>query len=486
MTDSDWKVRKARCGTLFLECNWFKAVGMGDEAPGGSLSSKVHARSKAICRELEADLEVIDAGLVSDIERLAAAMKVFVQQDVDFVLASFTTWTEDFAWVRFLRDFPPQIPILFWCEQSETITQQDNYSPDAFVDFLYNTGLVGSLEGSASAQRFRTRGRCIETMCGSRTHCRERIVRFANAAKAHSILRRARIGLFQGQNEVMWSTHVDPYRFFTDVGPEITVVSFAKLRDATKAVSDAETADLVGELRGTYRVHDSVDDALLAASVRASIGLARLAGELRLDGLAFNDVDDALHETCGLRPGFYHAEFDKNDSVLVPEADVGMAALGLAIRTMIGQPFLFAEPFFLDQARGTFTAGHAGPNNHAVADPDCVVIMPDAEYENADFEYAGAPFACFYAPLGPVTMVHFGQTRDSYKIVQALVESVPITCKLKGYASGNFRTPGPVSEFFEHLLEVGVTQHYLIVPGDWREQLQEFARVTGFENIEVR
>ncbi|MBN1853023.1 MAG: hypothetical protein JW829_09880 [Pirellulales bacterium] len=485
MNKSNWKVRKPRCGILFLECNWFKAVGMGSNAPGGNLASKVQARHQAICRELRADLDIIDPGLVSSVEQLEVAIKLFIQQDADFVLASFMTWAEDFAWVRFLRDFPARIPVLFWCEQKETIPRENNYSSDAFVDFLDNTGLVGSLEGSASAGRFRASGRCIETICGSRSRCHDRIVRFANAAKARAILHRARIGLFQSQNEIMWSTYVDPYRFFTDVGPEITIVSFARFLDAIKAVGDAETADLVAKFRGMYQVNDLADDALMKVSVQASIGLAHLADALRLDGLAFNDVDSALHEMCGLRPGFYHPDFNQNDSVLVPEADVCMAALGLAIRTMLGRPCLFAEPLFLDDARNTFMAGHAGPNNHAIADPESVVIMPDTEYKNADFEYAGAPFACFNMPLGAVTMVHFGPARDSFKIVQSLVESVPITCSLNGYASGNFRPPSPVTEFFEHLLEAGVTQHFLMVLGDWRAQIRDFARVAGFQMIDV-
>lgn len=485
MADFMWKVRKPKCGMLFLECNWFKSVGMGSDAPGGDLSSKVSARTETIREDLSADFDIVYPDLISDVSALQEAMKRFTTEEVDFVLASFTTWTEDFAWVRFLRDFPANIPVLFWCLQEETIDFADNVSPDNFVKFLSSTGLVGSLEGSGSMRRTEAIGRVVQSICGSLKTCRRRIVGFGRAAKARAILRRSRLGLLQGFNEVMWSTYVDPYRFFLEVGPEVQVVSFESLRKAAEALPPPEVDRMVQELNSQYRVQDDVDPKLFRESVRASIGLVKLAQERSLDAIAFNDVDDSLHETLGLRPGFYHPDFDRAGSVVVPEGDVAMAALALALRLMTGQPAVFVEPFFLEEDKNTFTAGHAGPNNHAAAQAEDVVIMPDAEYENSSFRYAGAPFACFTVPTGIMTMVHLGQSDWTFKLAYGLVESVTPTCRLRGYAGGMFRPEIPVNEFFEQLLRAGVTQHYLVVAGDWREQLRDYATINEFEKIEV-
>jgi L-arabinose isomerase len=485
MKDIGWKLRKPRCGMLFIECRWFKSVGMGKDAPGGSLSERVSARTEGIRDDLSADFDVVCPGLVSDVESLGTAMMEFMARDVDFVLASFTTWTEDFTWVRFLRDFPPGVPVLFWCYQPESIDFPDNVSPDNFVSFLASTGLVGSLEGSGAVGRTASSGRTVRSICGSLRTCRKEMVRFGKAAAARAILRQSRVGLMQGFNEVMWSTYVDPYRFFLEVGPEITVVPFEALKKATDAVADAEAEDWVKELSSRYRVQEDVKGDLFRESVRASIGLANLARERGLDAVAFNDVDDHLHETVGLRPGFYHPSFDEAGSVLVPEGDVGMAALALALRIMTGEKPVFVEPFFLDEEKNTFAAGHAGPNNHAAARPEDVVIMPDAEYENSAFRYAGAPFACFTVPGGPVTFAHMGQSDWSWKVVSSVVESVPVTCRLKGYAGGSFRPPGKVNDFFGQLMEAGVTQHYLVVEGDHGEVVRDFAAVNDLEMVEI-
>lgn len=482
MDDVMWKLRKPRCGFLFLECNWFRAVGMGNEAPGGSLAQHVAARTAALAEDLRHDMDVVDPGLVSRREQLVAAMRQLEQAEVDCVFASFTSWTEDFAWVRFLRDFAPQIPVLLWCMQPKTLDLSDNATPDHFVQFLLQTGLVGSLEGSGSAVRL---GRRILPICGSLAACRDRLVRFALASKTRSILRQARIGLLQGFNEVMWATYVDWFRLFAEIGPEVTVVPFERLRQAVANVPDAAAEREMARLRTVYREGEGVDETLFRESVRASMGLAVLARELRLDAVALNDVDDCLHETLGLRPGFVAPFFGESGSVVVPEADVGMAALGLALRLLTGKAFLFVEPFFFDENRNTFHAGHAGPNDHTVAEPTDVVILPDAEYARSSFRFAGAPFACFSARLGPATMVHLGQTGTGYKIVYSLVESVPMTTKIRGYASGAFRPCTPVGTFFEQLIRCGVTQHFLVVPGDQRILLRDLAFVCGFDDIEI-
>ena len=39
----------------------------------------------------------------------------------------------------------------------------------------------------------------------------------------------------------------------------------------------------------------------------------------------------------------------------------------------------------------------------------------------------------------------------------------------------------PVKELFEQVLKVGVTQHYAIVDGDYRPQLEALAEMMGFE-----
>ena len=51
-------------------------------------------------------LDVVFPGIVYDKEEAVEAMDRFYMEKVDFVIAEFLSWSEDFAWIRFLRDMP--------------------------------------------------------------------------------------------------------------------------------------------------------------------------------------------------------------------------------------------------------------------------------------------------------------------------------------------------------------------------------------------
>ena len=48
-----------------------------------------------------------------------------------------------------------------------------------------------------------------------------------------------------------------------------------------------------------------------------------------------------------------------------------------------------------------------------------------------------------------------------------------------------FKPVVPVKELFEQILNIGATQHYAIVDGDYRPQLEALAEMMGFEYYEL-
>jgi hypothetical protein len=54
---------------------------------------------------------------------------------------------------------------------------------------------------------------------------------------------------------------------------------------------------------------------------------------------------------------------------------------------------------------------------------------------------------------------------------------------LHGYPFGAFRPHLPVSEFFERVMQVGTTQHFLAFPGDVTPAIEALARVNEWEYV---
>ena len=57
---------------------------------------------------------------------------------------------------------------------------------------------------------------------------------------------------------------------------------------------------------------------------------------------------------------------------------------------------------------------------------------------------------------------------------------------LATYSHTIFKPVVPVKELWEKVLNIGVTQHYAIVDGDYRPQLEALAEMMGFEFYSIK
>jgi L-arabinose isomerase len=231
------------------------------------------------------------------------------------------------------------------------------------------------------------------------------------------------------------------------------------------------------------------------ASVAASIGLKDMAEASDIDIMVFNDIDTAMFRLVGLRAGFYHPWFNQNTSVLVPEADTGAGIMTYILKLLSGKNVNFVEPFHIENEFGTFAGGHAGPNDHN--DPqwqDNVIISRDVRFAKTHWKYAGAPFAWYRFSPGMKTVAGLYEEDGKYKLITFLAESLsekdtPQSDKkhlLATYSHTIFKPVVPVKELWEQVLRIGATQHYAIVDGDWRKELEDFAEIMGFEFYNIK
>jgi L-arabinose isomerase len=475
------KFQKAKAGLLLIASPRFR--NMGAELEEGSYDSRKRSVVEAIESSLSQTIDLVNPGIVYEREDLSKAMDMFSSAKVDFVIAEFLSWAEDFAWVRFLRDMP-DMPVIFVNSVKERMTFEKTVEENDFVEFLCNGTLVGSLEASGSIARLGKKN--LKIVMGNRDEVTEEIISFSKAAKVRSVLRESTFGLLASYNELMWSTYMDPYNMFTKIGPEIRFISYSTLQDEIDSLSEPECKEYLDELKSKYQVTDDVEDDKFMASVRASLATARLAEKMGIDAMIYNDVDPAMFQQIGLRPGFYHPSFGKNLSVMVPEADMGAGTMTFILKLISGKHVNFIEPFHIESADNTFAAGHAGPNDHT--DPGHVgnvKIARDVRFAKTKYKYAGAPFAWYRIPAGRKTMAQFIEENGKYKVVCTLVDAIDGEHVFASYSHGIFKPMMPVKDLFEKILKIGTTQHFALVDGDYRRELADLSQIMNFEYFEI-
>ena len=477
------KNRKPRAGLLLVASPRFKNLYGPKRGTYGERKEKAVKEIKATMEFLD----LVDPGIVYDREDARRAMDLFYNEKVDFIYAEFLSWSEDFAWIRFLRDCP-EIPILFCNVAKPKMTFETTLDEDDFVDYLCAGTLVGSLEGSGSVVRT---GRAnVKTVLGTREEITEQVRVYAAAARARAILRNSNVGLMANMNEAMWSTYIANYDLFTKISPEIHYLPYSDYGTEIENLTDEEVKAYADELTSKYKMMEDVEYDKFIGCVKATLAIKKMAEKNDIDCYVYNDIDQATFRTAGCRAGFYPQWFNENVSVLVPEADIGAGLITYMLKLISGKNVNFIEPFHIENDFGTFAGGHAGPNDHNDPDwQDNVVISRDVRFAKTSWKYAGAPFAWYRFSPGRKTVAGLYEEDGVYKMITFMADSLseketPQSDKkhlLATYSHTIFRPETPVKVLFEEILNIGATQHYAIADGDWRPQLEALAEIMGFE-----
>ncbi len=485
--DKVLKTSKPRAGLLLIASPRFKNL-------YGPKRGTYGERKDEAVKEIKATMEfldLVDPGIVYEREDAQKAMDLFYNEKVDFVYAEFLSWSEDFAWIRFLRDCP-EMPVFFANVAKPRMTFETTLDDDDFVDYLCAGTLVGSLEGSGSIRRVPRKG--VHTVLGNRDEVTEKLKVYAKAAKTRSVLRRSNVGLMANMNEAMWSTYIDNYDLFTKIGPEIHYLPYSDYGTEIDNLGEDEVKAYADELTSKYKMMPDVEYDKFIGCVKATLAIKKMAEKNDIDCYVYNDIDQATFRTAGCRAGFYPRWFNENVSVLVPEADIGAGLITYILKLLSGKNVNFIEPFHIEDDFGTFAGGHAGPNDHN--DPkwqDNVVISRDVRFAKTSWKYAGAPFAWYRISPGMKTVAGLYEEDGKYKLITFQAESLsekdtPQSDKkhlLATYSHTIFKPVVPVKELFEKILKIGATQHYAIVDGDYTAELEALADIMGFEFYKI-
>ena len=471
------KTKMPKIGIILVSPPRFHDLGVGTK--NGPYSERKEKVAKELLTHFDY-AKTIFPGIIYSKEDMEKAIIQMKSEDVDMIFTHFLSWADDFAWVRFLRDIG-DMPIMYATIVRDKLGFENSFTEDSFIEFLTAGGLVGSLEGSGDIARLK-KGQ-VKIVLGSKEEVMSACKEMAQICALRHELRHRSIALLPSFNEAMWSTYVDPYDIFTKIGPEIRFLSIVELSEIMNAIDDEECNKLTKDILSKYEVKGTIDEEKMAASVKGSLALERIARKYDSELLVLNDIDKVLQRTIGLRPGFTPCP-GTDDVLVVPEGDIGAGLCAYILKKLTSQHVSFIEPFHIDAQTGTFAAGHAGPNDYT-DELGKTMIATDTRFAKSNLKYAGAPFANHVFSPGEKTMIHLSENNGRFKLVATTVEVLESDHFLDGYSHGLFKPHMPVNEFFQKLLEIGVTQHYAITAGNLLSKMRLLAEIMGFDYYEI-
>ena len=94
---------KPKLGIVFFTARWFEEVVLGKDENSKQFNKSLEEDSRRIKEGLAGKVELIDAGVVTSMEKSRKAVNLFFSEDVDAVLLCFAVWSEDEYLLPFRR-----------------------------------------------------------------------------------------------------------------------------------------------------------------------------------------------------------------------------------------------------------------------------------------------------------------------------------------------------------------------------------------------
>ena len=463
---------KPSMGILFMTSGWFRDVGLQD--PSSSVTDEVERMGKEIVEKLSSFLEPVYSGILFSEKEAARAGRYIRSHDVDGLIIAPLMWCEDQILRAALKQLP-RLPLLL-C----TFFPYKRLSN--FVDFqemIKGSGSVGTLQASGFLKR---EGYCYRSVSGFygddalydeiRDHC----LSLAIMGK----LRESRCGVLPYRCEQMSTTYVDEFELRSLHGVELRyleIASFRRIADTYKP-SQLEAFKETLEYEG-YEIE--VDTRNLFEGIKYALAMEHLTTSEKLDILVMNDVIDEMHTQLGLRPCLFNPNMSRSGVVVAMEADIASGVAMHILRQFTGQSPFYTELFTVDLEKNCFLMGHAGYHDPVNRDPKYPVrVVPDVEYENSD-PFTGACLYFKYRP-GPVTVVNSVYTGKKLRWSVFEGESLAGPPKMNGNCHLFCKVGLPASDFYRRLLDMGVSQHFVVVSGHVKERLK---RLAGWLQIDI-
>lgn len=464
------RMERPKVGILFLAHEWFWNYKMF----GPDFLKLIESDVASIERNLRSFVDVVSSGLVLNEDQAIRAAREFGREGINLLIICSIVWSSDQPLLTALREISAELPLLVWCYNPyEKLPERMSVS-----EMIRATGTVGTLQTTGAIRRL---GRDFVFVIGKEDdeEVLKDIYGYSVATKLADDLKRTKIGLLPYRYGAMTNMWVDEFKLLSKIGPKVEPISVTELHQASQQLDEAEVDSFVEYLKKNFEIVD-VSEKSLRISAKASLGLAKIVEQHSLDAIAIEDLNDELHNVMKTRPCLYVKSMFEKGVAVGMEGDICATISVMILQRLTGKPAMFSEIFTFDSTSNTLLMGHIGMLNVNVAkDMSKVKIIPDCEYKSYD-EVEGA-FMYFTAKEGRVTLFSIVNELDTYRMIVAKGESLPINEKLEGYSHMLVKPDVPIKRFLQMALKSGATQHWAVVHEDVVADLEKLADVMGLE-----
>ncbi len=452
-----------KIGVLFMTSGWFRDVGL--QTSSADVTKEVDAIAEEITERLSAFSEVVSDGVLYSEEMAARSAERMRCEDVDGLLIAPLMWCEDqilLAAMKLLGGLPS---LLCFFLPYDTLPDFVGYQ-----EMIKGSGLVGILQLSGFLKRQGYRYLSVSGYYRDDS-LYDTLKRHVSAFAVRRALKNVTCGVLPFRCDQMSTTYVDEFSLRKRYGVELKYLELQRFRDEARKVSAEEIGAFTELLKKEDQVIE-VDEKNLTEGIRYALAMEKIIFDEGIGIFAMNDIIEEMHVCFGLRPCLSNPRLSDAGMVVTMEADIAAGVCMYVLQHYTGQAPLYAELFTADLEKNAFLMGHPGYHSTRMRDENYPVrIVSDVEYENTD-PFTGAATFFKYSP-GPVTAVNSVYNGERLRWTVFEGSSLEGPPKLEGTPHLFCRVETPVQKLCSRAVQIGVSQHWIVVPGHIKNELEE-------------
>ncbi|NLE29611.1 MAG: hypothetical protein GX629_08090 [Phycisphaerae bacterium] len=451
-------IRKVRAGF----------VGFGEvNTPREFITKRCDAAAKLL---EEAGLELSVASPVCDDAQGREAARAVVElsgKDFDVLIICIAGWIPSWAVLSVIEPFKNKPMILWglsgWQEGDRFVTTADQAGTTALRKPMADMGYIFKY---------------VVTYRGQQPPIND-ILTYAQAARAVSLLRTAKIGMAGYRDMRLFGTLYDGVSLKGKIGPEIEHFELLEIVNMMEKVDEKEVEKLAALLKNRWKFVRDPRPGTVENSVRLFLAFKAKIEDRGYQGFSYNDVDGVKKLLKFAPAGSLTLLHDELDVCSVPENDSLGAVTQLIVKYLTGQVGAYLE-FYEFLSEGALM----GVPDYVPAEivDGSVTVMP-----NAFGDFGEGLLNVSKLKTGRVTLCRLGYFGNEYTLhVVTGIGRTPLKWEEAGWAPPAPQLPSleivfdtPVEDYVQNVM----SQHYIISYGDNREHLKALCSMVGIRYL---
>ncbi|MDD5707311.1 MAG: hypothetical protein PHR35_15415, partial [Kiritimatiellae bacterium] len=281
----------------------------------------------------------------------------------------------------------------------------------------------------------------------------------------------------------MFDLEADKAKVKGFLGPEVMTIQPEHLLSCWQAVKGADVDRAARRLRNRFKSKKiDLDD--VKRSCRVWLAMKQLYKTYRLDGLCFLG-QHYLEKMTGAPARMGASLMLEQDRIMVScEGDVAGLAMMQLMHDFTGHAPLQAEWGQFDcRHNALFLLGHGIASPEIAAGDQAVTLT--ASPEEWGFKGHGLNYEMIMKP-GPVTMGHFLNTGDSWRMFVSEGESITFPCLPCDEIHAMVKVETPVVDYIKSVLKRGVAHHLIVVHDHIARALMQTAELMRIECFRIQ